>query len=136
VLRKLAVLYSKHVEDVHRLTTSATRNLPPGEQHHAVTLRHDRNGFRSLEIGGLDRMFRAYDAATGAELWSKRLNDVPASVPIAYSVNGQDYIATVEGPAGSQSSAYVGLVPELQNPPDHGATLWVFEVPKGARSSR
>jgi PQQ-dependent dehydrogenase (methanol/ethanol family) len=88
-------------------------------------------------VGGLDRMFRAYDAATGAELWRKRLNDVPASVPIAYSVNGQDYIATVVGPGGSQSNAYVGLVPELQNPPDHGATLWVFEVPKGpARASR
>ena len=88
-------------------------------------------------VGGLDRMFRAYDAATGAELWRKRLNDVPASVPIAYSVNGQDYVATIVGPGGSQSSAYVGLVPELQNPPDHGATLWVFEVPKGtAKPSR
>jgi PQQ enzyme repeat len=75
-------------------------------------------------------MFRAFDASTGAELWRKRLNDVPASVPIAYSVNGQDYIATVVGPGGSQSNAYVGLVPELQNPPQHGATLWVFEVPK------
>lgn len=83
-------------------------------------------------VGGLDRVFRAHDAATGVELWRKRLNDVPASVPIAYSVNGQDYIATVVGPGGSQSNAYVGLVPELQNPPDHGATLWVFEVPKAA----
>jgi alcohol dehydrogenase (cytochrome c) len=81
-------------------------------------------------VGGLDRVFRAHDAATGVELWRKRLNDVLASVPIAYSVNGQDYIATVVGPGGSQSNAYGALVPELQNPPDHGATLWVFEVPK------
>ena len=78
-------------------------------------------------------MFTAYDTATGAELWKTRLNDVPASVPISYSVNGQEYVATVVGPGGSQSTAYTLLVPELRNPPDHGATLWVFEVPsKGA----
>ena len=87
-------------------------------------------------VGGLDRVFRAHDAATGAELWRMRLNDVPASVPIAYSVNGQDYIATVVGPGGSQSNAYGALVPEYQNPPDHGATLWVFEVPKAASRSQ
>jgi alcohol dehydrogenase (cytochrome c) len=80
-------------------------------------------------VGGLDRMFTAYDALTGAELWKTRLNDVPASVPISYSVNGQEYVAVVVGPGGSQSTAYAVLVPELRNPPDHGATLWVFEVP-------
>ena len=35
----------------------------------------------------------------------------------------------VVGPGASQSRAYTGLVPELRNPPDHGATLWVFTVP-------
>jgi len=83
-------------------------------------------------VGGLDRMFTAYDTQTGAELWKTRLNDVPASVPISYSVNGQEYVATVVGPGGSQSTAYTLLVPELRNPPDHGATLWVFEVPSKA----
>lgn len=80
-------------------------------------------------VGGLDRRFRAYDAATGAELWKIRLNDVPNSVPINYSVNGQEYVATVTGPGGSFSTGYAALVPEIVNPPDHGATLWVFEVP-------
>ena len=80
-------------------------------------------------VGGLDRVFRALDAQTGAQLWKMRLNDVPASVPISYSANGQEYIATVVGPGGSQSNAYTALVPEMRSPPDHGAAIWVFEVP-------
>ncbi len=28
-----------------------------------------------------------------------------------------------------QSNSYDALVPEIQNPPDHGAAIWVFEVP-------
>jgi hypothetical protein len=35
----------------------------------------------------------------------------------------------VVGPGGYQSTSYDVLVPEIKNPPDHGATLWVFEVP-------
>ena len=79
--------------------------------------------------GSLDRMFSAYDAATGERLWQLRLNDVPASVPMTYAANGREYVAMVVGPGASQSRAYTGLVPEFRNPPDHGATLWVFTVP-------
>ena len=35
----------------------------------------------------------------------------------------------IVGPGGYQSNSYDALVPEIQNPPDHGAALWVFEVP-------
>ena len=79
--------------------------------------------------GSLDRMFLAYDAATGAQIWQARLNDVPSSAPISYSANGQEYVAIVVGPGGYQSNSYDALVPEIQNPPDHGAAIWVFEVP-------
>ena len=80
-------------------------------------------------VGGLDRMFLAYDAATGAQIWKTRLNDVPSSAPISYSANGQEYVAVVVGPGGYQSNSYDVLVPEIKNPPDHGAAIWVFEVP-------
>jgi alcohol dehydrogenase (cytochrome c) len=80
-------------------------------------------------VGSLDRMFEAYDAATGAPLWKTRLNDVPSSAPISYSTNGQEYVAVVVGPGGYQSNSYDELVPEIQNPPDHGAQIWVFEIP-------
>ena len=78
--------------------------------------------------GSLDRMFSAYDASTGQPLWQTRLNDVPSSSPISYAVNGRQYVAMVVGPGGYQSTSYAVLVPELQNPPDHGAAIWVFEV--------
>jgi len=80
-------------------------------------------------VGSLDRMFLAYDAATGTPLWKTRLNDVPSSAPISYSANGQEYVAIIVGPGGYQSNSYDVLVPEIQNPPDHGAAIWVFEVP-------
>ena len=80
-------------------------------------------------VGSLDRMILAYDAATGAQLWKTRLNDVPSSAPISYSAKGQEYVAVVVGPGGYQSNSYDALVPEIQNPPDHGAAIWVFEVP-------
>jgi alcohol dehydrogenase (cytochrome c) len=86
--------------------------------------------------GGLDRTFRAYDSLTGVQLWKARLGDVPASVPISYSVNGQEYVATVVGPGGSQSLAYTTLVPEIRIPPDHSASIWVFEVPAKAAGTR
>ena len=63
------------------------------------------------------------------QLWKTRLNDVPSSAPISYSANGQEYVAVVVGPGGYQSNSYDVLVPEIQNPPDHGAAIWVFEVP-------
>lgn len=79
--------------------------------------------------GSLDRMLSAHDAATGALLWQTRLNDVPSAPPITYAVNGRQYVAAIVGPGGYQSTSYSMLVPEIQNPPDHSAALWVFELP-------
>jgi alcohol dehydrogenase (cytochrome c) len=78
--------------------------------------------------GALDRMFNAHDAATGKVLWKMRLNDVPSAPPIAFAAGGQEYVAVIVGPGGYQSTSYSALVPEIRNPPDHGAAIWVFEV--------
>jgi PQQ-dependent dehydrogenase (methanol/ethanol family) len=84
--------------------------------------------------GGLDRVFSAYDAQTGTLLWSARLNEVPASVPITYTAGNQQYIATIVGAGGSQSTAYATLVPEIRNPTNRAATIWVFQAaPQGGR---
>ena len=32
-----------------------------------------------------------------------------------------------------QSSSYNALVPEIKAPPEHGAAIWVFELPKKRR---
>jgi len=80
--------------------------------------------------GDLDRKFAAYDDATGAELWKIRLNDTPNSCPISFSVNGKQYVAMVVGAGGAMTVTFPVLVPEIQLPPDHGAAVWVFELPE------
>jgi alcohol dehydrogenase (cytochrome c) len=79
--------------------------------------------------GSLDRMFTAYDDASGKELWRTRLNDVANSAPISYMVGGKQYVAMVVGNGGAQVATFPNLVPEIQNPPDRGAAIWVFELP-------
>ena len=76
--------------------------------------------------GAFDRVFRAYDDATGKVLWQTRLNDVSSSTPITFSVGGKQYIAVTTGQGGFHASSYAVLVPEFVSPPDRGAMLWVF----------
>ncbi len=80
--------------------------------------------------GSYDRFIRAYDDATGKVLWQMRLNDVPNSCPISYSVNGKQYIALTVGNGGAQPATWPPLVPEIQNPPGGAAQIWVFELPE------
>jgi alcohol dehydrogenase (cytochrome c) len=79
--------------------------------------------------GSLDRYIRAYDESNGKVLWETRLNDVPSSCPITYSVNGKQYVAVVVGNGGAHAATWPPLVPEIKNPPGGGAELWVFELP-------
>ncbi|MGB6450357.1 MAG: PQQ-binding-like beta-propeller repeat protein [Steroidobacteraceae bacterium] len=80
--------------------------------------------------GALDRYLKAYDATTGKTLWQIRLDDVPGACPISYSVNGRQYVAVVVSRGGSEAGTFAVLVPEIQNPPRDGATVWVFELPQ------
>lgn len=79
--------------------------------------------------GSLDRVFAAYDDTNGRELWRVRLNDVPNSAPITYMVNGRQFVAVVVGNGGAQAATFPALVPEIRNPPDRSAAIWVFELP-------
>jgi alcohol dehydrogenase (cytochrome c) len=87
--------------------------------------------------GSMDRVISARDDSNGKLLWQARLNDVPNSHPITYSINGNQYLAVVVGNGGPQATGLSALVPEIQNPPDRGAAIWVFELPdKGLAKSR
>src|SRR4029079_5202410 len=79
--------------------------------------------------GALDRVFAAYDDADGKELWRIRLNDVPNSAPISYAMGGRHCVAVVVGTVGAQAATFPALVPEIRNPPDRGAAIWVFQLP-------
>jgi alcohol dehydrogenase (cytochrome c) len=83
--------------------------------------------------GALDRSLIAYDDMSGKELWRTRLGDVPSNAPISYAVNGRQYVAVVVGNGGAQANTFPALVPEIRNPPDRGAAVFVFELPERAR---
>ena len=79
--------------------------------------------------GYLDRVFAAYDDATGERLWSIRLNEVPNSAPITYAVNGKQYVAVVVGSGGNHTRLFRQLTPEIKTPVNRSSSLWVFELP-------
>jgi hypothetical protein len=54
---------------------------------------------------------------------------LPNAAPISYSANGRQFIALTEGNGRPQPMTGAPLIPEVQNPPDRSATLWVFELP-------
>ena len=82
-----------------------------------------------LFSGSEDRVFGAYDQATGKTLWESKLNGTISSFPITYAVGGRQYVAVVAGSGATRLAYIAGLTPELQTRSD-GAVLWVFEVPK------
>jgi hypothetical protein len=54
--------------------------------------------------------------------------DVPNSSPITYMANGKQYVALTVGNGGAHAATFPPLVPEIQNPPDGGAMIWVLEL--------
>jgi alcohol dehydrogenase (cytochrome c) len=85
-----------------------------------------------LFAGSLDRVFAAYDDATGKELWRTRLNDVPSNAAITYTAGGRQFVAVVVGAGGHQTNIVAPMVPDIRNPPDHGAAVRVFALPSSA----
>jgi alcohol dehydrogenase (cytochrome c) len=79
--------------------------------------------------GSRDRWLRALDARSGKVLWDIRLDDVPSSYPISYSVDGVQYVAVTTGGGNSNDALAGALSPELVMPV-RGVTLWVFRLPK------
>jgi alcohol dehydrogenase (cytochrome c) len=79
--------------------------------------------------GALDRSFAAYDDQSGELLWKNVLTDVPSAAPIAYEVDGREYIAMVVGYGGAQAATFPGLVPEIALPAGSSSSLWVFALP-------
>ncbi|HET7085508.1 MAG TPA: PQQ-binding-like beta-propeller repeat protein [Rhizomicrobium sp.] len=83
-----------------------------------------------LFAGDLDRYFRAYDDTSGKVLWQARLNNVVNSYPIAFRVDGKEYIAVVAGSGSTLPRALGGMTPEIAGP-QAGSALWVFALDDG-----
>ncbi len=85
-----------------------------------------------LFVGDADRWFRAYDATSGKTLWRVRLDNVPASYPVTYTIGNRQYVAvaTNEGWVHVQAMRSVS---GARQPSGAGATLWVFALPEDLR---
>ncbi len=78
--------------------------------------------------GDYDRYFRAYDDRNGKILWQVRLNDIPNAYPITFEVDGEQYVAVPTGSGTPYTGTFRGLVPDIHNPAESGAQLWVFRL--------
>jgi alcohol dehydrogenase (cytochrome c) len=87
-------------------------------------------------VGGTnDRMFRAFHAKTGELLWEQKTNSGIMGMPIAYEVDGTQYIAVqsgwgVDAQRIQDALATDGKVPGLENNVPQGGVVWVFAVKK------
>jgi alcohol dehydrogenase (cytochrome c) len=83
-------------------------------------------------VGGTnDRMFRAFDAKTGNLLWEQKTNSGITGAPVAYEIDGTEYIAVQSGWGvdaqriqDALAKANIGL---SDNVPQ-GGVVWVFKV--------
>ena len=83
-------------------------------------------------VGGTnDRMFRAFDAKTGELLWEQKTNSGITGAPVAYEVDGTEYIAVQSGWGvdaqriqDKLAKANIGV---SDNVPQ-GGVVWVFKV--------
>ena len=87
-------------------------------------------------VGGTnDRMFRAFHAKTGELLWEQKTNSGIMGMPIAYEVDGTQYIAVqsgwgVDAQRIQDALATDGKIPGLENNVPQGGVVWVFAVKK------
>ncbi len=79
-------------------------------------------------VGDVDRYFRALDVDTGDVLWETRLGTSVQGFPVAYGVDGEQYIAvSTRLGGGSPRRSPQLLSPAIQHP-DTGNALYVFKL--------
>jgi PQQ-dependent dehydrogenase (methanol/ethanol family) len=80
-------------------------------------------------VGDLDRMFRAFDAATGKILWETRLPAAVQGFPLTFSVGGKQYVAVTTSNGGGSPRNVPGVVAPDLHYPATGNGLYVFALP-------
>jgi alcohol dehydrogenase (cytochrome c) len=81
--------------------------------------------------GTNDRMFRAFDAATGTQLWEFQTNSGVIGQPSTFSVDGKQYVAVQSGwgidARGMQRRLNVLFPGKYPDVPE-GGVVWVFGI--------
>jgi alcohol dehydrogenase (cytochrome c) len=81
-------------------------------------------------VGDLDRVFRAVDVKTGAELWRTRLPTSVQGFPVSFSVGGRQYIAVSTGLGGGSPRQVPATIVGDVHYPSSGNGLYVFALPE------
>jgi alcohol dehydrogenase (cytochrome c) len=80
-------------------------------------------------VGDLDRVFQAVDVKTGKVLWQTRLSTSVQGFPIAFSVDGKQYIAVPTGIGGGSPRFVPAAIAKDIRFPASGNALYVFALP-------
>lgn len=83
-----------------------------------------------LFAGSMDRTIKAWDQATGEELWSAGLPGIPNGGPVSFAVEGRQYLAFVTGYGNPLSTGIVSMTPELALPVVNSSAIYVFALPE------
>jgi alcohol dehydrogenase (cytochrome c) len=83
-------------------------------------------------VGGTnDRYFRAFNAKTGELLWQQKTNSGVTGMPVAFEVDGVQYISVVSGWGvdaqriqDSLAKLNIGVVPDVPQ----GGVVWTFAL--------
>ncbi len=81
--------------------------------------------------GNAAREFVAYDAVSGAKLWSSSVQTGITAAPVTYSIKGEQYVAVLAGWGGIWALA-PGILSEVAGPVRNVSRLLVFRL--GARA--
>ena len=119
--------------DPHALTGLAKINLETGDIVRFDVGRAPGNGAMLTTAGDLvfhgdmSRRFKAFDAASGKQLWETILGGNISVSTITYAVKGKQYVAVMTGD-NLKVPELSKEVPELRNPSGHNA-IYVFTLP-------
>lgn len=88
-----------------------------------------------LFTADIEGNFLAYDARTGAQLYTFNTGSGTRGSPITYAVNGRQYIAVPSGLGSIFTGGLGSLWPEARNF-QSGSTLFVFALPAASAESK
>ena len=80
--------------------------------------------------GTTDRYFRAFDAASGKQLWQYRTNSGITGVPTTFEVDGVQYVAVQSG-WGVDAQGMTGRIDRARGTETivpQGGVVWVFAL--------
>jgi len=102
------------------------------ETKHPVLSALLSTGGELLFVGDPEGYFTAYHARTGQKLWAFNTGSGHRGGPIAYGLNGRQYVVTPSGWGSTLAGRLGEFFPELVAAPP-GATLFAFTLPDGTR---